>query len=337
MTLEPRYVNKGRVIYCPYSQKEDAKALGAQWDPDKKTWYIPYSIKDHEPFKKWIDVILLENVPPNYTNAMRKLGASWSYILFQWFITSDADQSLLQDFLPANEGEIDESVIKMDDGMEDFIDYDDDYYQEEEGYNSTYSEGTAEFTSGNESSESDEDDVIEEVVMPSVPPQNAPDPAELQARLLAERKIRSLFDSDKERNANICCPECSLLPKFCACVPSSEDEELHPTQSNSGTHESLESEGEEDQDVVLTSGRKRRGARILDESSSSGEDSDEPFAFRRTARSRLKRIRPNTILESGDELGTSTPKRRGVREPLSPPPSHRKPHGSTRRTRSNQA
>ena len=34
---------KGRKIYLtvPYKEKDEAKKLGARWDPDSKLWYIP--------------------------------------------------------------------------------------------------------------------------------------------------------------------------------------------------------------------------------------------------------------------------------------------------------
>ena len=38
-------------INCPYHEKDEAKALGARWDPKKKKWY--YTGDDHEKFSKW--------------------------------------------------------------------------------------------------------------------------------------------------------------------------------------------------------------------------------------------------------------------------------------------
>jgi hypothetical protein len=341
MSLQPIYTRNGTVIHCPYPQKENAKELGAKWDPNKKTWYIPFAIKDHDPFRKWMDVTVLENVPRYHSNAMRKLGAAWSHVLGRWFITSDADQKLFQDFLPASLADGD-SVNDDDDGMDTFIDHDGDYYSEGEDNYGSESEETAEFTTESESSDSEEDDGIDEVVMPTRPP-NQVDLVAEQARLISEKKIRSLFETeDKRIDSDIRCPECSLLPKYCACVPSSEDEESSHPMSTSILEryvEERESELEEDQDFELISGRKRKSVRILDESSSlsSAEDSDEPLIFRSLQRSKRKRIRPSIILESGDELCMSTPKKRNVGEPLSPPPSLQKPHKITRRTKSSQS
>lgn len=40
-------------LVVPYSEKEEAKQLGARWDRKAKSWYVPAS-KDQEPFSKWI-------------------------------------------------------------------------------------------------------------------------------------------------------------------------------------------------------------------------------------------------------------------------------------------
>lgn len=43
------------VIYLqvPYTEKENAKALGARWDPQEKLWFIPNGI-ELEQFSKWL-------------------------------------------------------------------------------------------------------------------------------------------------------------------------------------------------------------------------------------------------------------------------------------------
>lgn len=40
-------------LQCPYSEKDQAKALGARWDGDKRVWYIvdPEELK---PFERWL-------------------------------------------------------------------------------------------------------------------------------------------------------------------------------------------------------------------------------------------------------------------------------------------
>lgn len=37
----------------PFSEKDEAKALGARWDPQAKVWYVPEG-RDSAPLAKWI-------------------------------------------------------------------------------------------------------------------------------------------------------------------------------------------------------------------------------------------------------------------------------------------
>ena len=48
------YNNTGRFFLdVPYVEKNEAKELGAWWDPDKKKWYVPRG-KSTRPFERWI-------------------------------------------------------------------------------------------------------------------------------------------------------------------------------------------------------------------------------------------------------------------------------------------
>jgi len=48
-------VNPDEVTYLnvPFSQKDDAKALGARWDGNKKRWYVPQGVA-LEDFSRWL-------------------------------------------------------------------------------------------------------------------------------------------------------------------------------------------------------------------------------------------------------------------------------------------
>ena len=48
-----RLKNEKHYINCPFKEKDEAKALGARWDPDKRKWYYTGD-KDPEKFKKWV-------------------------------------------------------------------------------------------------------------------------------------------------------------------------------------------------------------------------------------------------------------------------------------------
>ena len=40
------------ILDVPFREKNEAKELGAWWDPDIKKWFVPEG-KDSEPFSKW--------------------------------------------------------------------------------------------------------------------------------------------------------------------------------------------------------------------------------------------------------------------------------------------
>ena len=44
-------------LSCPYSDKDQAKSLGARWDAGKKTWYIE-NVEDLTPFMRWMPKVI---------------------------------------------------------------------------------------------------------------------------------------------------------------------------------------------------------------------------------------------------------------------------------------
>jgi hypothetical protein len=40
-------------LRVPYAEKDEAKALGARWDPTRRCWYVPPGL-DTKPFQRWI-------------------------------------------------------------------------------------------------------------------------------------------------------------------------------------------------------------------------------------------------------------------------------------------
>lgn len=45
-------MNRKVVLAVPYEEKNEAKALGARWDPDLRKWFVPAGM-DSEPFARW--------------------------------------------------------------------------------------------------------------------------------------------------------------------------------------------------------------------------------------------------------------------------------------------
>ena len=40
-------------LNVPYAEKDEARALGARWNPGRKRWYVPTGVA-LEPFQKWL-------------------------------------------------------------------------------------------------------------------------------------------------------------------------------------------------------------------------------------------------------------------------------------------
>jgi len=40
-------------LAVPFAEKDEAKKLGARWDPEKTLWYVPERI-DPAPFQRWM-------------------------------------------------------------------------------------------------------------------------------------------------------------------------------------------------------------------------------------------------------------------------------------------
>lgn len=40
-------------LQVPFAEKDEAKALGARWDPGRRTWYVQ-NVADMGPFARWM-------------------------------------------------------------------------------------------------------------------------------------------------------------------------------------------------------------------------------------------------------------------------------------------
>ncbi len=52
-TGTPRMATTDTALNVPFEQKDQAKALGAAWQPDKKRWVVPAG-RDLTPFTAWL-------------------------------------------------------------------------------------------------------------------------------------------------------------------------------------------------------------------------------------------------------------------------------------------
>lgn len=52
MTEKRRAIKRGVILEVPYAEKDEAKKLGAWWDPELRKWFVPEGT-DPLPFAKW--------------------------------------------------------------------------------------------------------------------------------------------------------------------------------------------------------------------------------------------------------------------------------------------
>ncbi len=55
-------------LKVPFNEKDQAKALGARWNPDGKHWYIPQGVET-APFEKWLAGAPAPNASPPQTTS----------------------------------------------------------------------------------------------------------------------------------------------------------------------------------------------------------------------------------------------------------------------------
>ena len=88
---------------CPFSEKDEAKGLGAFWDADVRKWYVPGSV-DKDLFAKWFpganadyqDPVVVEDTEKFYLDVdfadkdeVKKLGARWDPKARKWWTTPE--------------------------------------------------------------------------------------------------------------------------------------------------------------------------------------------------------------------------------------------------------
>ena len=99
-------------INVPYKEKDEAKALGARWDKQHQSWYIPRKM-DPAAFAKWSqndtpqtalqtqERIYLA-VPYNERQVAKAAGARWDKQAKSWYAGPKADMERLQRWMPDN-------------------------------------------------------------------------------------------------------------------------------------------------------------------------------------------------------------------------------------------
>ncbi|MEO8626816.1 MAG: zincin-like metallopeptidase domain-containing protein [Betaproteobacteria bacterium] len=90
----------------PYKQKDAAKALGARWDRQEQSWYVPAGV-DPAPFAQWGSAgpIAREDrqylaVPFGEHQVAKAAGALWDKATKSWYAGPNANMKKLQRWLP---------------------------------------------------------------------------------------------------------------------------------------------------------------------------------------------------------------------------------------------
>ena len=64
------------MLRVPFTEKEQAKRLGARWDMSQKIWYVPEGV-DPAPLKQWLPVALESNIRAPYYFLARSTRECW--------------------------------------------------------------------------------------------------------------------------------------------------------------------------------------------------------------------------------------------------------------------
>lgn len=108
-------------INVPYKERKEAKELGAKWDRDKQTWYVPQGVS-LDKFTKWngtaaeqqtVPTEMKENIPANSERQnlavpykdreeARAAGAKWDKEKKTWYAEAGADMEKLAKWKPEN-------------------------------------------------------------------------------------------------------------------------------------------------------------------------------------------------------------------------------------------
>lgn len=105
-------------LNVPFKEKDEAKTLGAKWDRQELSWYIPSGV-DHAAFTKWAvdsDAAIGAAAEGSETDASRRYlavpysdraeakgaGAAWDKAAKSWYAGPTADMTKLEKWLPEN-------------------------------------------------------------------------------------------------------------------------------------------------------------------------------------------------------------------------------------------
>lgn len=123
-------------VQIPYADREQAKMLGAKWDKEEKSWYIPPGV-NQEPFRKWLDSATnqaktvtdntpaiaktLIDVPFREKNEARALGAKWDKDQKSWYIPEGVNTALFARWMQPKQEVLAEEAVPDDTPQEEAV------------------------------------------------------------------------------------------------------------------------------------------------------------------------------------------------------------------------
>jgi Domain of unknown function (DUF5710) len=93
--------NKKFYLDCPFSDKEEVKALGAKWDDTVKHWFVPLSLYSSLPkFNHWIPLNsrLYLMCPFDEKDEAKAAGAKWDSEIMAWYVQGPFTSGKLKKF-----------------------------------------------------------------------------------------------------------------------------------------------------------------------------------------------------------------------------------------------
>ena len=108
-------------VSIPYSERAEARSLGADFDKEAKSWFVPSGVDPAPILAKWPEKSLEEKAPPpqkqeapqqdkriylavpfSEKNEAKAQGAKWDGKAKSWYASADSDLTKLQPWLPKN-------------------------------------------------------------------------------------------------------------------------------------------------------------------------------------------------------------------------------------------
>jgi serine/threonine protein kinase len=94
--MESITVESARFIKVPFSEKDEAKSLGARWDAESKCWFVPQGV-DPAIHREWWAYL---ECPYEEKDTARQRGAKWDKSLKKWYVPKDSDFDEFEQWWP---------------------------------------------------------------------------------------------------------------------------------------------------------------------------------------------------------------------------------------------